>query len=43
MDARTDLGLAQGGQRTRLRALGCETIYTFIYRAAQKSEPLWRY
>ena len=24
-------------------AVGCETIYAFIYRAAQKAEQLWRY
>ena len=23
--------------------MGCETIYAFIYRAAQKAEQLWRY
>jgi len=27
----------------RLRIIGCETIYAFIYRAAQKVETLWRY
>jgi hypothetical protein len=27
----------------RLRAVSCETIYAFIYRAAQRAEPLWRY
>jgi transposase, IS30 family len=26
-----------------LRAIGCETIYAFIYRTAQKAEALWRY
>ena len=26
-----------------LRVVGCETIYAFIYRAAQKTETLWRY
>ena len=26
-----------------LRVVGCETIYSFIYRAAQKAETLWRY
>ena len=36
-------GWLKAGNEPRLRALGCETIYTFIYRAAQKSEALWRY
>jgi transposase, IS30 family len=26
-----------------LRAIGCETIYAFIYRAGQKPAELWRY
>ena len=26
-----------------LRAVGCETIYAFIYRFAQKAETLWKY
>jgi transposase, IS30 family len=34
--------LRQGGER-KLRALACETIYAFIYRAAQRGEALWRY
>jgi hypothetical protein len=25
------------------RAIGCETIYAFIYRTGQKAEALWRY
>src|SRR3954468_1322119 len=36
-------GWLKAGNEPRLRALGCETIYAFIYRAAQKSETLWRY
>src|SRR5436305_15235735 len=28
-------GWLKAGNEPRLRALGCETIYTFIYRAAQ--------
>src|SRR5437868_11788513 len=36
-------GWLKAGNEPRLRALGCETIYTFLYRAAQKSEALWRY
>jgi transposase, IS30 family len=34
--------LRQGAER-KLRALACETIYAFIYRAAQKADVLWRY
>jgi IS30 family transposase len=33
----------KGGNERRLRAVGCETIYAFIYRAAQRAEQLWRY
>jgi hypothetical protein len=33
----------KGKNERRLRAVGCETIYAFIYRAAQKAEQLWRY
>jgi IS30 family transposase len=33
----------KAGNEPRLRAIGCETIYAFIYRAAQKAETLWRY
>src|ERR1700720_4122666 len=36
-------GWLKGENERRLRALGCETIYAFIYRAAQKAEQLWRY
>ena len=32
-------GWLKGGNERRLRAVGCETIYAFIYRAAQ----MWRY
>jgi transposase, IS30 family len=33
----------KGGNEPRLRAVGCETIYAFIYRTAQQAEQLWRY
>jgi transposase, IS30 family len=36
-------GWLKGRNEPRLRAVGCETIYAFIYRAAQKAERLWRY
>jgi hypothetical protein len=36
-------GWLKAGNECRLRAVGCETIYAFIYRAAQKAEQLWRY
>ena len=36
-------GWLKAGNERRLRAVGCETIYAFIYRAAQKAEQLWRY
>jgi transposase, IS30 family len=36
-------GWLKAGNERRLRFLGCETIYAFIYRASQKSEQLWRY
>jgi IS30 family transposase len=36
-------GWLKAGNERRLRAIGCETIYAFIYRAAQKAEELWRY
>ena len=36
-------GWLKGGNERRLRAVGCETIYAFIYRAAQRAEQLWRY
>src|ERR1700752_2286658 len=32
-------GWLKGGNERRLRAVGCETIYAFIYRAAQRAEP----
>src|SRR4030088_218561 len=35
-------GWLKAGNERRLRAVGCETIYAFIYRASQKAE-LWRY
>ena len=35
-------GWLKAGNERRLRAVGCETIYAFIYRAAQKAEQLWR-
>ena len=34
-------GWLKAGNERRLRAVGCETIYAFIYRAAQKAEQLW--
>ena len=36
-------GWLKSGNELRLRAIGCETIYAFIYRTAQKAEALWRY
>jgi IS30 family transposase len=36
-------GWLKAGNERCLRAVGCETIYAFIYRAAQKAEQLWRY
>jgi IS30 family transposase len=36
-------GWLKGGNEPGLRAVGCETIYAFIYRAAQQAEQLWRY
>jgi len=36
-------GWLKAGHERRLRAIGCETIYAFIYRAAQKAQALWRY
>ena len=36
-------GWLKCGNEPRLRAIGCETIYAFIYRTAQKAEALWRY
>ena len=36
-------GWLKGGNERRLRAVSCETIYAFLYRAAQRAEQLWRY
>ena len=36
-------GWLKSGNEPRLRAIGCETIYAFIYRTAQKAAALWRY
>ena len=36
-------GWLKSGNEPRLRAIGCETIYGFIYRTAQKAAALWRY
>ena len=36
-------GWLKSGNEPRLRAIGCETIYAFIYRTGQKAEALWRY
>jgi IS30 family transposase len=36
-------GWLKSGNEPRLRAIGCETIYAFIDRTAQKAEALWRY
>jgi IS30 family transposase len=36
-------GWLKSGNEARLRAIGCETIYAFIYRTAQRAEALWRY
>jgi hypothetical protein len=33
----------KGGDERHARAVGCEMIYAFIYRAAQRTEQLWRY
>ena len=33
-------GWLKAGNERRLRAVGCETIYAFIYRAYQKAEQL---
>jgi IS30 family transposase len=30
-------GWLKGGNEPRLRAVGCETVYAFIYRAAQQA------
>jgi IS30 family transposase len=36
-------GWLKSGAERGLRAIGCETIYAFIYRAGQKAAELWRY
>src|SRR5271166_2416955 len=36
-------GWLKSGNEPRLRSIGCETIYAFIYRTGQKAEALWRY
>ena len=36
-------GWLKAGNERRLRAVGCKTIYAFIYRPYQKAERLWRY
>ena len=36
-------GWLRKGSERRLGVVACETIYAFIYRAAQKAEALWRY
>lgn len=36
-------GWIRSGAERGLRTIGCETIYSFIYRAAQKAAALWRY
>src|SRR5271169_1957652 len=36
-------GWLKSGNEPRLRAIGCETIYAFIYRTAQKAAALCRY
>jgi transposase, IS30 family len=36
-------GWLKSGNEPRLRAIGCETIYAFICRTAQKAEASWRY
>jgi IS30 family transposase len=36
-------GWLKGRNERRLRAVSCETIYAFIYRAVQMAEQLWRY
>ena len=36
-------GWLKKGNERHLRPIGCETIYAFIYRGAQKAEQLWRY
>jgi IS30 family transposase len=36
-------GWLKSENKPRLRAIGCETIFGFIYRTAQKAAALWRY
>ncbi len=36
-------GWLRAGHEPRLKPVACETVYAFIYRAAQKGERLWRY
>ena len=36
-------GWLNGGNERLLQAVSCETIYAFIYRAAERAEQLWRY
>jgi transposase, IS30 family len=36
-------GWLKAGNEAALRAVVCEMIYAFIYRAAQQAEQLWRY
>ncbi len=36
-------GWLRSGAEVGLRAVAMETIYSFIYRAGQKSEELWKY
>jgi IS30 family transposase len=36
-------GWLRRGAERGLRTIGCETIYAFIYRTAQKAAELWRY
>ena len=43
MDPEQISGWLKGGNERRLQAVSCETIYAFIYRAAQRAEQLWRY
>jgi IS30 family transposase len=40
---RSPVGWLKAGNEPRLRAIGCETIYAFIYRTGQRAEALWRY
>jgi IS30 family transposase len=40
---RANAGWLKGGNEPGLRAVGGETIYAFIYWAAQQAEQLWRY